>query len=176
MTNLEMVEKLMEKADVSYAEAKAVLEETDWDMLDAMVLLERRGRVKGQAGSASYSTASTAVTEAHEGEKSGKDTGTDWDDLLGRFGRWVAKIIRIGNTNDFVVERRGQHILGLPVTAFAILTLFCFWVIVPLLLVGLFFGYQYSFAGPQLGREDVNSAMNRASQVAEDIKGEFHKK
>lgn len=46
MTHYEMVEKLREKADVTYEEAKSALELTDWDLLDAMLLLERRGQTK----------------------------------------------------------------------------------------------------------------------------------
>ena len=45
MTNYEMVELLRQKANVSYEEAKAALEASDWDLLDAIVLLEREGKV-----------------------------------------------------------------------------------------------------------------------------------
>ena len=55
MTNYEMVELLRSKANVTYEEAKAALEESNWDILDAMVLLERQGKVTDK-GSA-YSTA-----------------------------------------------------------------------------------------------------------------------
>ena len=37
MTNLEMVETLREKANVSYEEAKAALEASNWDLLDAIL-------------------------------------------------------------------------------------------------------------------------------------------
>ena len=37
MEQLEKVEKLRERADVSYEEAKEALEACDWDLLDAMV-------------------------------------------------------------------------------------------------------------------------------------------
>ena len=40
MDELEKVERLRKKADVSYEEAKQALEECGWDLLDAMVLLE----------------------------------------------------------------------------------------------------------------------------------------
>ena len=45
MTNYEMVELLRQKANVSYEEAKAALEAANWDLLDAIVLLEREGKV-----------------------------------------------------------------------------------------------------------------------------------
>ena len=46
MEMLEKVERLVEKANVSYEEAKAALDEANGDLLDAMVLLERQGKVK----------------------------------------------------------------------------------------------------------------------------------
>lgn len=44
MEQLEKVEKLRERADVSYEEAKEALEACDWDLLDAMVWLEKEGK------------------------------------------------------------------------------------------------------------------------------------
>ena len=41
MDNLEKVDKLRERANVSYEEAKAALEANGWDLLDAMVYLEK---------------------------------------------------------------------------------------------------------------------------------------
>ena len=46
---LELVERLREKADVSYEEAKAALEEAGGSLLDALILLERRGRIPAGA-------------------------------------------------------------------------------------------------------------------------------
>ena len=43
---MEKINLLMEKADVTEEEAKAVLEEAKGDVLDAILLLERRGKVK----------------------------------------------------------------------------------------------------------------------------------
>ena len=46
MDNFEKVEKLREKANVTYEEAKTALENSNWDMLDAMIYLEKNGKVK----------------------------------------------------------------------------------------------------------------------------------
>ena len=55
MEHLEKVEKLKEKANVSYEEAKAALESCDWDILDALVKLESEGKVNG-TDTAAFST------------------------------------------------------------------------------------------------------------------------
>ena len=46
MDNLEKVEKIREKTGVSYEEAKAALEATNYDVLDAIIYLEKNGKVK----------------------------------------------------------------------------------------------------------------------------------
>ena len=55
MENLEKVEKLRERANVSYEEAKEALEASNWDLLDAMVYLEKQGKTKAPEQTA-YST------------------------------------------------------------------------------------------------------------------------
>ena len=62
MEMIEKVERLREKANVSYEEAKAALEQTGGDLLDAIVLLERQGKVKEPA----HSTFSTEYEEQKE--------------------------------------------------------------------------------------------------------------
>ena len=43
------------------------------------------------------------------------------------------------------------------------------WMCLIALVIGLFAGIHYSFRGPDLGRESINSAMNKASDFAENI-------
>ena len=50
MEFLEKVEKLRAKANISYEEAKSILTETDGDLLEAMILLEKQGRITPPAG------------------------------------------------------------------------------------------------------------------------------
>ena len=55
MDHFEMVEKLREKANVTYEEAKDALEASDWDLLDALLMLESKGRLQ-EMESEAYST------------------------------------------------------------------------------------------------------------------------
>ena len=59
MEQLEKVEKLRERANVTYEEAKEALEASNWDLLDAMVYLEKNGKTQGPARE-TYSTKSEA--------------------------------------------------------------------------------------------------------------------
>ena len=42
MDRLEMIEKLRERADISYEEAKDILDRAEGDLLEAIVLLEKK--------------------------------------------------------------------------------------------------------------------------------------
>ena len=176
MTHIEMVEKLRERADVNYADAKDALERADWDLLDAMILLEKEGKVRGE----------TAIRVTPEPERGGsaqeektKDSNAahaaTFRELLGKLWNGLKKLVHLGNINLFIVEKNGAQSMALSVTVLVILILIGFWVVVPLLILGLFFGYRYGFQGPHLGRDNINSAMHKATDLADDIKDGFKK-
>jgi len=170
MDHMEMAEKLREKANVGYEDAKAALEEANWDILDAMVILEKQGKVNPLTA-----TYTTKQEPPEQEEYQTHQKGEGFLSMIGRFFKWLGKIIEKGNRNNFNVEKNGSTTVSIPVTAFALLLIIfpilpftCF-----LLIVGLFCGYSYSFSGPDLGRDDVNNVMGKANKVADDIKDEF---
>lgn len=65
--------------------------------------------------------------------------------------------------------------MEIPVLLLVILLLLSVWTILIVLAIGLFFGFSYSFAGPDLGKQEINDAMAKANDVADDIKSEFQK-
>lgn len=166
MTNLEMVEALREKASVSYEEAKNALEQSNWDMLDAILLLEKEGKVNLSGGS--YST--KPEEEAPEGKPRRHREARNAFRWLGKTFR---KLVGIGNANSLVVSRKGEKLFSLPVTAFAILLICLFKYLAVAMIVGLFCGLRYSFQGPNLGKQSINNVMDHAASVAENVKEEF---
>ncbi len=175
MTNYEMVELLRSKANVTYEEAKAALEASNWDILDAMVLLERQGKVKDKG--AAYSTAQDGE-DSEAKKKENKNAHWEFEvngnfmSAMRRFGRWLRKLIQIGNANFFVVSRHGEEILSLPVTVLVVLLPFLFVPMLILLVVGLFTDFRYSFRGPNLGSDAINDTISKASDMADSFKAE----
>ena len=55
MATIEQVEKLRSKANVSYEEAKNALEACGDDILEAMIYLEKQGKVQPPPTEGSYS-------------------------------------------------------------------------------------------------------------------------
>ena len=180
MTELEKVEKLREKANVSYADAKRVLEASDWDILDAMILLEeeRRAGSSQKISAPAYSTRRERAEAPPRG--AGPSAGDSFLELIARLFKWLSKIFGLGNSNEFVVTKNGEQTLSVPVTIFVILAIFCFWIVIPLLILGLFLGFKYRFRGAELGRDSINDVMHKASDIASgitnDIKTEFKSK
>lgn len=173
MVTLEQVEKLRERANVSYDEAKAALEETNGDILQSLINLEKKGSVVPPAGGGYYSSEkSKAETKgmggASKAEKHYEKEPSE--SIFRKFFKFCREVIRRGNMNSFVVTKDGEVKVSLSVTILAILTFFFFWITVPLIVIGLFCGFTYRFQGPDLGKEVVNSAMDTASNAAETLK------
>lgn len=172
MVTLEQVERLREKAGVSFEDAKAALEAARGDMLDALIFLEKQGKVAPPAGNGYYSSQSAPPPEEqaipHNREK--KQTGESFFDMLSRFGRFCAMLLDKGNHNYLQAERKGNIIFSLPVTVIVLMLLFLFWVVIPLFLVSLFFGFRYRFSGRELGKDSVNRVMDSASDAVEGLK------
>ncbi len=168
MDHFERVEKLKERANVSYEEAKQALEACGWDMLDAMIYLEKLGKARV---SASFSSEPGKEDEQKfEKQEQPKET---FGELLCRFGRWCAKWIDRGNRNSFVIEKGKKEVLRVPVTLLIVLVIFTFWIIVPLMVAGMFFDMRYHFCGPDVKSVDINHAMDAAADAAESLKNDF---
>ena len=163
MDHYEMVENLRTKANVTYEEAKAALEKSDWDMLDALVLLEGEGKVSGGAEYTTQEKKAGCESQPRRGEvKAG----------LGSLWAWVKKMFSLGNNNQFVINRKGSELVSMPITVMAILMLVVWPFSLVVLFLGLFLGTRYSFRGPDINT-NVNQVMDKAQNKAASAI-EFH--
>ena len=71
MDKLKLVDRLREKANISYEEAKIALENSNWDILEAMLYLEDIGMIKKPAVSVFYSN--NQQYEYSKNEEEGKE-------------------------------------------------------------------------------------------------------
>lgn len=172
MTNFDSVEKLRERANVSYEDAKAALDACDGDLLDALIYLEKQGKVSPPGGgsySSKVESPNTAIIKSTPRE-SGKGEG--FKELMHRFFEWCGKVFHYGNTNYFEVRHKDEKILALPVSILVLLLIFAFWVTIPLIIVGLFLNCRYSFRGAQVEKIDMNGVMSSAADAADKVKNE----
>lgn len=161
MDHFEMVEKLRERAQVSYEDARQALEATGWDLLDALVYLEKAGKVKGSEA-ASYSTRAEQRPRTEQKPHDGKG-------FLQRLLEGFVAVINEANKVSFEILRKGKVEVTLPLLVLVVLLLFAFWFVVPAAVIGLFFGLRYRIKGVSAA-DAVNRAMDKAADVAQNIK------
>lgn len=180
MVTIEQVEKLRQYAEISYEEAKVALEKTNGDILEALIQLEQQGKAKSPEGGGRFVSKTEFFGEEEKtgakskGQSDGSgQKGSSFGDSVKRFFSWLGKIIQKGNVNVLQVRRHNEDIINLPLTILVLLLLFGFWAIIPIMIIGLFFSFTYSFEGPDIGNEKVNKVMDDVAKAAEDIKNDI---
>ena len=171
MERYEMAELLSQKAGVSLEEARAALEENNWDMLDAMIALERAHKT---AGGAVHVETGAEAGGVHKVKNVSTHTGPRFfSNGFAVLWEYLKKLFRITLDNNFVVTRHGKQILTIPVLVMIVLLFASVGLMLVVLIGGLFCSCRYHFEGRQLGRDSINDAMGRMSDFAEDIKDSF---
>ncbi len=146
---LEQVEKLRARSDLSYEEAKSLLESCRGSVLDALIELERQGRAKSPKEEGAGPT-KTGPEKAPKSPRSPVKvvvvTGSTWENfwkdawtLLGRC--W--EILRHCNHYQLHILREDKTVSAIPIWVVLLVVLVAFYVAVPLLVVGLFLGCRY---------------------------------
>ena len=173
---LEMVERLKEKANVTYAQAKEALEYSGGNLLDALIYLEEKGSIPRAEG-AYYSTKGEASPPPQEDplpaqlpthEKSRKSSKASNPSRNGG-QRFFHTLRRWLIDNELEIWRRDQPITALPVLILVLLLCCAPWVTIPVLLLGLFLGFRYRFSGPDLERDSLNGIFSSAADTAADL-------
>lgn len=152
MDHFEKVEKLRGRMNVTYEEAKYALEQCDWDVLDALVLLEKKQASSESTGKqAFFSTRNASEEEAPKKKKK-----SDGDNGLKKAWDWCMKVIKKGCDNAFTISRKGKELVTLPVIVVVLLLIF-----LPIsgvaLIVGLFLECSYSFSGPDFRQDNAGN-------------------
>lgn len=170
MDRFELVLKLREKTNVSYEEAKEALEASDWDLLEAIIWLEKNQKTEEQAA-ADFST----QKEEYEKPKE-ESTKEEIKGFFNRLGSTISSSAEKGNNNFLHISRHGRTITDLPLTAVIVILLFIliflgwsFSFLLILFILSLFFGVSYSIHG-ESASEAANEALRKASETVDKIK------
>ncbi|UNC93767.1 DUF4342 domain-containing protein [Candidatus Contubernalis alkalaceticus] len=171
MVTLEQVEKLRERAGISYEESKKALEETNGDLLEAVINLEKQNRIQApKSGGYYHSKEEKQETEDNGSSRvsevqSKKTNRCSFGETMGNFFQWCGEVLHKGNTNSLEVVKDGQNVMVVSLTVFALFLIFAFWLVLPLIIIGLIFRYRFKFKGPDLGKTEVNRAMDNVSDA-----------
>lgn len=180
MDNFDKVEKLVNKAGVSYEEAKQALEMTNGDLLDAMIYLEKEGKTQAPKKS-SYSTQYEDQTNYTPVGNNYEGYGTSGTTRIGAGSKEPGKVKTVLkkiwhalSVNFLVIKRHEEMIIKMPLWLMLVILLAAWHVSLILIVISLFFGFTYSFKG-EADLKAVNDVMEKASDVAEKVKEEVNK-
>ena len=160
MNQFEKVEKLREHAAVSYEDAKRALEESGWDLLEAMVLLEKEGKASDAGAAASY---------ADSGNADGKKEKKKRRSPITLFRNFV----KVCRDNNLCVTRKEKEVIRIPAGLLLLSFLFFWKITTAVMIAGLFLDFRYGFEG----KDEVKTANKIAASVngiADQVKDEFN--
>ena len=162
MEHSEMIEKLQQKAHVTYEEAELALVSCDWDLLDALLMLEGGSKSGAAEEKNAYTTQERRPDFSADGEagRGNRDAGG-----AVRFGELFKKWLRQGNTNHLAVSRNGRELVLVPITVAVLLMILSWPWCLAVLLISLFFGFRFAFKGPDIPSR-VNDVMSSAQEKA----------
>ena len=175
--NIKLIEKLKDKANISYEDAKEALENSDWDILDAMIYLEKKGKIKRPSTSTfytndnkdSYSNNYSLISNNKKEDKSKENKG-----FHGIFEA-ICKAIDTCNNIFFEISKEGNMFLKIPMTVLILLLIFTFWIVIPLFIIGLFFGIEFSVSAKRVSTDKANKVFKEISLEFKKVKEELKK-
>ena len=142
MEHIDMMEKLCEKAGISLGEAKEVLERADWDMLEALVILEKEGKIQPLTTSVSTMEKESAYEKVENEMRKSKDSSWNrfWSELMENLKLLFNKIF----THSLVMRsRKSGNVIHIPLFIGIILCFVSLTMVAVGLLLGLLMGYDY---------------------------------
>lgn len=176
MDKLEKVEKLREKTGVSYEDAKNALEACDYDLLDAIIYLEKLDKVKAPEVESFTTGAEQQTSTEFEQTYTNDCNKVTFGQMMDKFFKWCGKVLKKSVDSTFIVERRGQTMINVPVLVLVIALILAFWVVLPLLVVGLFCECRYHFEGIGDINVNLNSACDKVADSVDNLKSDVNNK
>ncbi|MBQ6439653.1 MAG: hypothetical protein IJJ06_05850 [Mogibacterium sp.] len=194
MDNYQKVEQLVNKAGCSYEDAKTALEGCGWDMLDAVISLERDGKVKKETAEQNTEEPIEIIPEVSADSISGNNSqqiayiydgskNGNAGDSAGsgkaegspkREHKLWNRIRRILMKNRMVVlKSNGQQIIDLPIVIPFIALIAFFWATLIIAVAAMVFGCRFHFEGEDLGKTNINNTMDKATDYAEKVKNDL---
>ncbi|MGG5461249.1 DUF4342 domain-containing protein [Clostridium sp. B9] len=174
MERNEMINTLVRKANISEEEAQEVLEICNWDLLDAIIYLEKRGKIENnEVKAVTVFEVNGENQEKKESKKNHDEKFGGIGEILGRMFKFIGKFIKKGNKNFFEIRKSNEKPVRISLTISALILIFLTVPAIVLLLIGLLFGYKYSFSGKDFNYGGVNNIFEKASNSADNMKRDF---
>ncbi|MCB2299066.1 DUF4342 domain-containing protein [Clostridium tagluense] len=150
--NLEQIDELRKRANVSYEDAKAALEQNDGDLLCALVYLEKQNKIKPDEIPSSES----------------------------KFFKKVKKLIKKGNETKIIVKKDDAVVLNICVTLGVIITIVATPIVITALILALATNHKIRIRKKNNEDLEVNNIFDKMSiavnkvttKITEEMKSE----
>ena len=200
MNEFEMIEKLVEKTNVSSEEAQAALKACSGDIVDAVIYLERKAKEEAEAAQSAEAEAKApeAMLEAEWTSQEDSRTNDDEEPAFDGFVNeekgeatmkeaiintksnngakirgFFRKVKEVLVNNELRITRNGEEKVRIPAWVAAILIACFFHIGTVILIVSLFFGCRYSFVGKDDLMSCANDVMDKAGDLVDKVKVQF---
>ena len=140
--SLESIEMIRERTRVSYEEAREALEASAGDIVEALIYLEKQGKIK------------PPPTEAPPKEG---------------LGASLKRLFRASNETRFIIIKQGNPIINLSLTIVILVTVFFLPLTVIGLLAALFTGHNFRLERPGCGELKINKTFDDVSAAAAKV-------
>lgn len=158
------LEKLMARTGLSREEAAALLAKCGGSVLDAVLELERQGRIPPVRGG-SYSTRFGAYSGGESAVPPPPEAASRRPFRWKEVGRVLKNLARHCTTISLEVWRKGEVMVAIPLVILVLLFLVAPYVMFPLTIVGLVLRCRYRLSGAEVENTPVNDTLKRASDV-----------
>ena len=145
---LEQIDILRERANVSYAQAKEVLEKCDGDILEAMIMLEAQAKVRVP-------------------KRDFSESGV-WNTSKG-FLATVKRLIKKSNETKFVISKKEKTVIDMPVTVLIIVTVFMAPLTVVGVLAAMLTNHRISFVKLDGNGMKINDTLDKVSSCVNSV-------
>lgn len=127
---LEQIDLLMQRANVSYAEAKEALEQCDGDVVEALLYLEKAEKINTQKSASSSNT----------------EKLTSFIDKL--------------NATTFIMKKKERIYVNVPLSVALVAIILCFHVSILAIIVAIIFGVRIAIIGENDIANKINSTID----------------
>ncbi|AGF56717.1 hypothetical protein B0P06_005005 [Clostridium saccharoperbutylacetonicum] len=179
MEEHKLIERLTKETNISYEDAKIALEISNWDVLDAVICLEEKGKIQRPSSSIFYTNENKGNYNRNEITNiQQQENKQNWKKREHNFEGFFVKVCKLIDTcNNIFLEIRKENktFLRIPITVILVLVVFAFWIFIPLYILGLFFDIDFSLSGQRIEINKINQVLKAISLNVKRLKDKFKK-
>lgn len=155
MDKFDLLEKVVNTTGVSYEDAKNALENCDWDILEAVIYLEKEGKIEKKG--ADFNTEAPAEKTRVRGSAAGNNV-----DIRYYLRTTCAYIF---HSKLVLVNRDGNDNISVPLFLAVALILAAFWPTLVVLILFFIMGYKVQLQGPYDCNDKISDTLNKAGEA-----------